>query len=99
DLVPDRSDRFVFKLAPYLSVVPAFVTFAIIPIGGNFDATRIVDGEEVAGSVRWFGDHITFLQVADPPVGILLFLALSSISIYGIMLAGWSSGSKYPLLG
>jgi len=91
DLIPDRSDRFVFKLAPYLSLIPAFLTFAIIPIGGNF--------EDKGGAVTWFGDHLTFLQLADPDVGILLFLALSSIAIYGVMLAGWSSGSKYPLLG
>ena len=48
--------------------------------------------------VSIFG-HDTFLQVADPPIGVLLFLALSSIAVYGVMLAGWSSGSKYPLLG
>ncbi len=43
--------------------------------------------------------HLTRVQLADPPIGILLVLALSSIAVYGIMLAGWSSGSKYPLLG
>ena len=47
---------------------------------------------------RWFG-HVTLVQLADPPMGILIVLALSSIAVYGIMLAGWSSGSKYPLLG
>jgi NADH-quinone oxidoreductase subunit H len=91
DLKPLRADLGVFRLAPYLSIIPAFLTFCIVPIGGNFD------GEE-AGVVSIFG-HDTFLQVADPPVGILLFLALSSIAVYGVMLAGWSSGSKYPLLG
>jgi NADH-quinone oxidoreductase subunit H len=90
DLVPDRSDRFVFKLAPYLSLVPAFLTFAIVPIGGNFRR----DG----GLVNMFGDR-TFLQVVDAPIGLLFFLAMSSIGVYGVMLAGWSSGSKYPLLG
>ena len=45
------------------------------------------------------GSDITYLQIADPPVGILFFLAMSSLAIYGIMLAGWGSGSKYPLLG
>ena len=50
------------------------------------------------GIVHIFG-HDTYLQVADPPIGILLFLAMSSIAVYGIMLAGWSSGSKYPLIG
>lgn len=91
DLVPDRSDRFVFKLAPYLSLIPAFLAFAIIPLGGDFN-----DG--ASGEFTWW-DRTTYLQVADPPVGILLFLAMSSVAVYGVMLAGWSSGSKYPLLG
>ena len=91
DLIPNRSDRFVFKLAPYLSLVPAFLVFAIVPIGGDFR-----DGKE--GIVTWFGRE-TLVQVADPPIGILFFLAMSSIAVYGVMLAGWSSGSKYPLLG
>ncbi len=93
DLIPDKSDRFVFKLAPYLSLVPAFLVFAIVPLGGDFNRK---DGTD--GVIRVFG-HDTFLQVADPPMGILFFLAMSSIAIYGIMLAGWASGSKYPLLG
>jgi NADH-quinone oxidoreductase subunit H len=83
DLIPDRSDRFVFKLAPYLTIIPAFLAFAIVPIGGE---------------VTLFG-HTFELQLADPPMGILFLLAMSAIGVYGIMLAGWSSGSKYPLLG
>jgi NADH-quinone oxidoreductase subunit H len=90
DLIPENSDRFVFKLAPLLTLVPAFLTFSIIPLGGNF--------KDDNGVVNIFGED-TFLQLADPPVGILLFLAMSSVAVYGIMLAGWSSGSKYPLLG
>ena len=93
DLVPDNADRFTFKLAPYLSLVPAFLTFAIVPIGGDFNGDGSRDG-----LVTIFGKD-TFLQVADPPIGILFFLAMSSLAIYGVMLAGWSSGSKYPLLG
>ena len=91
DLLPERSDKFVFKLAPYLTLVPAFLAFAIIPLGGDFR-----DGK--GGMVTMFG-HQTRLQLADPPVGVLFALAISSIAVYGIMLAGWSSGSKYPLLG
>ncbi len=99
DLVPDKADRFVFKLAPYLSIVPAFLVFAIVPLGGDFTEFRGVgEGSIESGVFEWWG-HPTFLQVADPPVGILFFLAMSSIAIYGIMLAGWGSGSKYPLLG
>ncbi len=83
DLLPDQADRFVFKLAPYLTIIPAFLSFAIVPIGGEVT---------IAG-------HTFELQLADPPMGILFLLAMSAIGVYGIMLAGWSSGSKYPLLG
>jgi NADH-quinone oxidoreductase subunit H len=91
DLIPDRADRFVFRLAPFLALVPAFLAFAIIPLGGDFR-----DGKE--GFVTILG-HETRLQLADPPMGVLFALAISGIAVYGIMLAGWSSGSKYPLLG
>jgi NADH-quinone oxidoreductase subunit H len=91
DLVPERADRLVFRLAPYLVLAPAFLAFAIIPVGGDFR-----DGK--GGIVTLFG-HETRLQLADPPVGVLFALAISAIAVYGIMLAGWSSGSKYPLLG
>ncbi len=83
DLLPREAERRVFRLAPYLSVIPAFASFAIIPLGGVISV---------------FG-HTTYVQLADPPVGILFLLAMSSVAVYGIMLAGWSSGSKYPLLG
>ncbi|HMC52804.1 MAG TPA: NADH-quinone oxidoreductase subunit NuoH [Acidimicrobiales bacterium] len=83
DLLPDRADRRIFRLAPYLSVVPAFLAFAIVPVSGFVTIAH----------------HRTELQLADPPVGILFLLAVSSIAVYGVMLAGWSSGSKYPLLG
>jgi NADH-quinone oxidoreductase subunit H len=82
DLVPEKADRVVFKLAPYLVVVPARITFSIVPVGGTL---------HIAG-------HTVLLQIANPPMGILLMLAMSGISVYGVMLAGWSSGSKYPLL-
>jgi len=82
-LLPDKADRRVFRLAPYLSIVPAFAAFAVIPVGGTIS---------IAG-------HRTYLQLADPPIGVLFLLAMSSIAVYGIMLAGWASGSKYPLLG
>ncbi len=90
-LVPDRADSVVFRLAPFLAFVPAFLVWTIIPLGGNFS-----DGHD--GVVVLFG-HPTYLQLADPPIGILFLLVLSSIAVYGMMLAGWSSGSKYPLLG
>ena len=67
DLIPNRSDRFVFALAPFLSFVPAFLAFAIIPLGGDF---RNGNG----GEVTWFG-HVTKVQLADPPIGVLFALA------------------------
>ena len=91
DLLPARADRIVFRLAPFLAFVPAFLIWSVLPLGGDFS-----DGGD--GTVVWFGE-VTRVQLADPPVGILLVLALSSLAVYGIMLAGWSSGSKYPLLG
>ncbi|MCU1450844.1 MAG: dehydrogenase (quinone) [Acidimicrobiales bacterium] len=83
DLLPSEADKRVYRLAPYLAAVPAFTAFAVIPVGGTIS---------IAG-------HKTYLQLADPPVGVLFLLAMSSIAVYGVFLAGWSSGSKYPLLG
>jgi NADH-quinone oxidoreductase subunit H len=82
-LVPDQADRRIYLLAPYVTAITAFLSFAVIPIG---------DRISIAG-------HQTYLQLADPPVGILFLLAMSSIAVYGVFLAGWASGSKYPLLG
>ena len=81
--IPSSADRSVFRLAPYLSIMPAFLMFCVIPIGGT---------------VSILG-HRTYLQVADLPIGALFILAMSGLGVYGVMLAGWSSGSKYPLLG
>lgn len=81
--IPTTADRPVFRLAPYLSIMPAFLMFCIVPIGGT---------------VSILG-HRTYLQVADLPMGALYILAMSGLGVYGVMLAGWASGSKYPLLG
>ncbi|MGH3665757.1 MAG: complex I subunit 1/NuoH family protein, partial [Egibacteraceae bacterium] len=83
DIAPTNVDRVVYFAAPFVSAVVAMLTFAVIPFGGTFTLA----GREVA------------LQVWDPNVGLLWFLAMSSLGVYGIVLAGWSSGSKYPLLG
>jgi len=81
--LPDRADHRVYRLAPYLSAVPAFLSFAIVPVGGQITIAH----------------RVTYLQLADPPFGILWMLCMSGVAVYGVMLAGWSSGSKYPLLG
>jgi NADH-quinone oxidoreductase subunit H len=80
---PRGADKVVYKIAPYLMMIPAMLVFAIVPFGGSVT---------IAG-------HTTYLQLADPPWGILFLLMCSGISVYGVMLAGWASGSKYPLLG
>ncbi len=83
DLTPKNADKVVFILAPIIAGAMAFVSFAVIPIGP---------------SVWMFGHH-TPLQLTDTPVAVLLILAVAGVGFYGIVLAGWSSGSTYPLLG
>ncbi len=83
DIRPVLADKWVYFLAPVISTIPAFVAFSVIPLGGQ---------------VSIFGQQ-TLLQVTDLPVGVLVVLAASSVGVYGIVLAGWSSGSPYPLLG
>lgn len=83
DLIPKAADKVVFVLAPVICVVPAFVTFSVIPFGPE---------------VTLFGER-TPLQLTDMPVAVLFVMAIASIGIYGIVLGGWSSGSTYSLLG
>lgn len=82
-IVPAGVDKPVYILAPVLATVPAFMAFAVIPFG-----------PEVSILGRW-----TPLQLTDLPVAVLYVLAVTSVGVYGIVLAGWSSGSTYPLLG
>jgi NADH-quinone oxidoreductase subunit H len=82
-LIPTGVDKWIYLAAPVISVIPAFMAFAVIPMGGQ---------------VSVFG-HQTALQLTDLPVAVLYILAVTSIGVYGIVLAGWASGSVYPLLG
>jgi len=83
DLIPAAADKIVFVLAPIISATTCFMSFAVIPI---------------TGQVSLFG-KTTAMQLTDLPVGVLYVLAIASVGVYGIVLAGWSSGSTYPLLG
>ncbi len=83
DIVPRGVDKILFWLAPAIATIPAFISIAIIPFGPV---------------VSIFG-HQTPLQLANLPVAVLLVLAMSSMGVYGIVLAGWSSSSPYSLLG
>jgi NADH-quinone oxidoreductase subunit H len=83
EIIPALADKPVYVLAPIISAVPAFLAFSVIPFGPTVSV----------------GGHHTALQLTDLPIGVLFILACSSIGVFGIVLAGWSSGSPYPLLG
>jgi NADH-quinone oxidoreductase subunit H len=83
DLIPAAADKVVFVIAPIISATAAFMAFAVMPM---------------TGPVNFFGEE-TVMQLTDIPVGVLYVLATASVGVYGIVLAGWSSGSTYPLLG
>ena len=83
DISPANADTKIYRAAAMITATMAFVSFSIIPLGGT---------------VSLFG-HTTPLQLTDVPVAVILVLAVASVGVYGIVLAGWSSGSTYPLLG
>ncbi len=84
DLTPRNADKVIYLLAPAIAAVPCFLSFAVIPM---------------AGEVPFPGGITTPLQMTDFPVAVLYILAVASVGVYGLVLAGWSSGSTYPLLG
>src|SRR4051794_23514096 len=83
DIRPVLSDRLLYVVAPAISLFAALIAFAVIPIGPTLN----IGGTEVP------------LQIADLPVGVVYLLAASSLGVYGLVLGGWGSGSKYSLLG
>lgn len=82
-ILPATADRPVYLIAPVVAMLPAFLAFSVIPFGTG---------------VTLFGREVRF-QLADPHIGVLWVLAMGSLGVYGVVLAGWSSGSNYPLLG
>src|SRR5690606_5807150 len=84
DRIPGQVDRFYYLAAPVIAVIPAFMTFAVIPFASAITLPN--------------GMTITF-QVANLDVGLLYILSIASLGIYGIIMAGWSSNNKYALLG
>src|SRR3954470_2192541 len=83
EIIPKTADKVVYFIAPVISATTAFTAFSVIPFGG----------------VVKLGKYHTALQLTDVPVSVLVLLACSSLSVYGVVLAGWASGSTYPLLG
>ena len=86
DIVPAGANRLLFSLAPILSLVPAFIGFAVVPYGPNRE-------------IELFGVTIKPFIITDINIGILYILAFTSIGAYGIILGGWASNNKYSLLG
>ncbi|MBK6505917.1 MAG: NADH-quinone oxidoreductase subunit NuoH [Ignavibacteria bacterium] len=83
DIVPEKANKFIHSLAPTISIIVSLSTIAVIPFGDTIT----------------IGDRVIKLQIADVNVGVLYFLAMTSLGVYGITLSGWSSNSKYSLLG
>lgn len=86
-ITPSRVERFVFELAPFLSAVPALLLVLVIPLARPLELT-------IGGEAR-----VLQFAAVDLNIGLLFVLAMSSMAVYAIILAGWSSGSKYPLIG
>ncbi|MFQ5923358.1 MAG: NADH-quinone oxidoreductase subunit NuoH [Anaerolineales bacterium] len=84
ELIPDRADKVLFILAPIITVVPVLLLLAVIPLGPD---------------IELFGQQISLGLASEIDVGLLFILAVASIAVYGIVIAGWSSYSKYSLLG
>jgi NADH-quinone oxidoreductase subunit H len=105
DIVPSKSDALIFTLAPIISLIPAFVVFAVVPFGSP---------DTFEGMLRWIlgwfleaGAVETVVQnsiasggfITDINIAVLFVLSVSSVGILGVILGGWASNSKYPLLG
>lgn len=84
ELIPGKADKLIFTIAPLLTVVPALIILAVIPFGGT---------------VNIFGRQVNLSIASDVNIGILYISAIASISVYGIVLAGWSSNNKYATMG
>ncbi|MDY0300176.1 MAG: NADH-quinone oxidoreductase subunit NuoH [Trichlorobacter sp.] len=94
EIVPGESNKLAFLLAPFIALVPAFLTFAAVPFGNTIE----VMGYKIPLQIAAYYDT-GMGKVVDLNVGVLYILALASLGVYGIVLAGWSSNSKYSLLG
>lgn len=94
EIIPSQASTFAFLVAPLIALIPAFITFAVIPFGGVIE----IAGYKIPLQIAAYYDT-TAGQVFDVNVGVLYILAMSSLGVYGIVLAGWSSNSKYSLMG
>jgi len=89
-VIPDKADRWVFTIAPAIALGPAIIAFAVIPFSGTAFQIPVSVGGKPLTITPW---------VTDINIGLLYLLAISSLGVFGIVLGGWASNSKYPLLG
>ncbi|AJE04542.1 NADH-quinone oxidoreductase subunit NuoH [Geobacter pickeringii] len=94
EIIPSQSNKFAFLIAPLIALVPAFISFAVIPFGDTVE----IAGYKIPLQIAAYYDTAAG-KVIDINVGVLYILALASVGVYGIVLAGWASNSKYSLLG
>ncbi|ABQ28380.1 NADH-quinone oxidoreductase subunit NuoH [Geotalea uraniireducens] len=95
EIIPAQSSKFAFLIAPLVALVPAFIAFAVIPFGDTIEVAGYKIPLQIAAVIN---DQATG-AVLDVNVGVLYILGMASLGVYGIVLAGWSSNSKYSLLG
>ncbi|HZS36782.1 MAG TPA: complex I subunit 1 family protein, partial [Polyangia bacterium] len=95
DFVPAKANKFLFSLAPVMAIVPVFVTFAIVPFGGDICTGQLT---QVVADPSLCASHVS-MQVARLDVGLLFYFAIASLAVYGTTLAGWASYNKWSLLG
>jgi NADH-quinone oxidoreductase subunit H len=93
ELTPAGANRFLFVAAPALAVVTAFLAIAVVPYGGTVTLPRW------GWMPDWLEGRRILLQISDLDVGVLFLFAISSLGVYGIVMAGWASNNKYTLIG
>jgi NADH-quinone oxidoreductase subunit H len=106
EFIPEGANRFIFVAAPAVAITTAFLAIAVVPYGGaltvpGFLVTAL--GKLTAlvglGSLEWLRDQPVPMQIADLDVGVLFIFAITSLGVYGIVMAGWASNNKYTLIG
>jgi len=94
EIIPSQASKFAFLIAPLVALIPAFISFAVIPFG----APVTIGGYTIPLQIAAYYDEAA-TQIFDVNVGVLYILAMASLGVYGVVLAGWASNSKYSLLG
>jgi NADH-quinone oxidoreductase subunit H len=94
DFKPKTTDWYAYMVAPWVVFTPVLLVFAVVPFGGV-----LIPGQLIPPLAQWFGDRVYPMQIATLDAGLLIVFAFGGITVIGAMLAGWSSGNKFSLLG